>query len=253
MGIHKQLVKLLGEGPFESTARRAYGAYRDHLPGRLVSREELKSRHYDQLTAQIAKMSVSDGDNCVDIGAHAGAILRTLVKLSPSGQHWAFEPIPNLAEQLQRRFPKVHVMQAALSDRSGRAEFRYLPESAGYSSLLPRPGVEAGKKVRILDVTVRRLDDCLDPEIPISLIKIDVEGAEASVLKGAAVTLQRHRPVVVFECAPTRLTDCVPALTQARLHISFLSDYVSGRRKKLDEVIKIGLRQHEYYYVAARE
>jgi hypothetical protein len=46
---------------------------------------------------------------------------------------------------------------------------------------------------------VQRLDDALDAGYAPDLLKIDVEGAEGLVLRGAQATLERHRPIVVFE------------------------------------------------------
>jgi hypothetical protein len=53
--------------------------------------------------------------------------------------------------------------------------------------------------VERVSVRTERLDDVLADGPPPALIKIDVEGAELGVLKGAVETLQRHRPHVLFE------------------------------------------------------
>jgi Methyltransferase FkbM domain len=50
-----------------------------------------------------------------------------------------------------------------------------------------------------ITVRVERLDGALPPDYVPALVKIDVEGTEAEVLRGAIETLRRHRPVVVFE------------------------------------------------------
>src|SRR5262245_34391221 len=63
--------------------------------------------------------------NCVDIGASFGGYLKQMVVIAPLGRHHAFEPIPQLAEDLKRKFPSAHIHPMALSDHSGTAKFHY--------------------------------------------------------------------------------------------------------------------------------
>jgi FkbM family methyltransferase len=251
--MRSQAVRLLSGTRVERAARSGYNAWRALLPAALLSADEAKSRVYDRQTIEIAAGALATGGNTIDAGAHCGGILRHLLRLSPQGEHWAFEPIPNLAQQLRRRYPRARVEQVALSDFSGAAEFHFLPEAAAYSSLLTRNDVEVGQSVRLLPVQVRQLDDVIPEDLPIAFIKIDVEGAEAAVLRGAARLLERHHPVVVFECAPARLADCIPTLESAGLRISLPADFIAGRRRRLDDVMNLGRERHEFYYVASSE
>lgn len=249
--MRQQLVKLLSGTRFESVARMTYATLLTRVPPKLLSHDAQKSREYDRLTIEIATRSLSSGGNTVDAGAHCGFILKHLVRQSPAGQHWAFEPLPNLAAQLRRRFPTVHVEQVALSDYCGIGNFRFLPAASAYSSLLPRPHMEVGSVVRQLAVDVRRLDDIIPEDVSIEFIKIDVEGAEAAVLRGAAKLLTSRRPVVVFECDPADLLNCIAILEECDLRVSLLADFLTGRRKSRDELISRSQAQHEYYYAAS--
>jgi FkbM family methyltransferase len=244
------VAKLVAGGPFEWFARDVFYAYVDHIPSPLLPADAVRGRNYDRLTVEIAAQALSCGGNSIDIGANAGHILKSLTKLSPMGSHWAFEPIPRFAMRLRQKFPNVTVEQLALSDHNAVETFNYLPEDPAYSSLLRRPDLEAGLKVQRLRVDVRRLDDCIPRGIPISFIKIDVEGSEAAVLRGAAQLLRNFRPVVVFECAAMKLTECTPTLEQAGLQISLLADYMNGRKRTAAEVMRIGSEHGEFYYVA---
>jgi FkbM family methyltransferase len=237
----------------ERAARSGYNAYRAILPATLLSADEAKARTYDRQTIEIAARVLGSGGNSVDAGAHCGGILRHLLRLSPQGEHWAFEPIPNLAQQLRRRFPRARVEQIALSDYSGTDEFRFLPEAAAYSSLLIRPDVEVGNSVSVLPVQVRRLDDVIPADLPIALIKIDVEGAEAAVLRGATGVLAKCQPVVIFECSPARLADCIPPLEHAGLRLWLPEDFITGSHRALSEVMKLGTERDEFCYVASGE
>ena len=179
----------------------------------------------------LLREALAEGGNSIDVGANAGHILKSLVSISPSGSHWAFEPIPRFATHLRKHFPMVSVRQLALSDRAGLMDFRFLPRDPAYSSLLTRPEIEAGQEVELLPTEVRELDDCIPGDTPIAFIKIDVEGAEAEVLRGAVRLLQRCKRVVVFECSTTILTDCIPILEQAGLRVSLLADYIARHKE----------------------
>ena len=253
MDMRRQAVRLLSGTRAELLARSSYNICRTLLPAAMLPADEAKSRLYDRQTIEIAARTLSIGGNTVDAGAHCGDILKHLLRLSPRGEHWAFEPIPNLARQLCRRFPRARVEEVALSDFSGTAVFRFLPDAAAYSSLLSRTDVEAGRPVRLLHVQVRRLDDLIPEDLPIAFIKIDVEGAEAALLRGAAGVLKRCKPVVIFECAPDKLADCIPTLEDAGLRISHLTDFISGKRRGLEEVMQVGRERDEFCYVASSE
>jgi hypothetical protein len=87
-----------------------------------VSGDAAKARVYDRLTIEFARRVLARNGNSVDVGAHCGDILKALVKIAPAGSHWAFEPIPNLAAQLRKRFPGVQVEQVALDLGSSRLQ-----------------------------------------------------------------------------------------------------------------------------------
>jgi FkbM family methyltransferase len=251
--VRKQAVTLVSGAPFERFIWRTYNACRSCIPAAALPPAAARARAYDRMTVEIARRALSGSGNSIDVGAHYGSILKELVRISPAGSHWAFEPIPHLARQLHKGFPAVMVCQLALSDYTGSTEFRFLPGSPAYSSLIARPQVEAGQLVRSLRVLVRQLDDCIPEQVPIAFIKIDVEGAEPEVLRGAAGLLRRDHPVVVFESAPARVAECADTLAGAGLHLWFLADYLAGRRRELPELLTTGRERGEYYYVASKD
>jgi len=154
-------------------------------------------RDHELTAALLAEVLVPDSD-CVDAGAHAGAVLEQMVKLAPHGRHVAWEPLPELAGRLRERFPGVEVRQAALSDRAGTRDFAHVTADPGWSGFVARPS-PAGGPVETISVRTERLDDALPSGVRPALVKIDVEGAEEEVLRGATATLAAHRPIVLFE------------------------------------------------------
>ena len=150
---------------------------------------------------RLLAFSLATDSNCVDVGANRGTVLAEMQRFAPNGHHVAFEPLPHLSKLLGRAFPGVEVHEAALSNRTGKADFAYVHgTSEGWSGLVFRP-LPTGEKAEVehIEVQLAVLDDVLAPTYHPSVIKIDVEGAEQQVLEGAMRTLKRHRPIVVFE------------------------------------------------------
>jgi FkbM family methyltransferase len=133
------------------------------------------------------------GSNCIDVGANHGNMLEQMVRLAPAGRHLAFEPIPELADDLRRRFPTASVFPVALSDSNGTARFSCVVGDEALSGLSDR---QLSRSNNIVHYEVSTA--CLDDVAP-AFIKIDVEGAEFAVLNGARDTLKRHKPTIWFE------------------------------------------------------
>ena len=176
---------------------------------------------------------VAPDTNAIDIGCHIGSFLQTLVTLAPHGHHHAFEPVAHKAAWLRRKFPNVAVHAVALSDATGAAEFHVNMQQSSYSGLKPR-GPE-GRFERV-EVPCRMLDDEMAGQPRIGFVKIDVNGAESRVLRGARAFLRRDRPCLLLECTRSGLDDYgVPSdevhalLTQEcgyRVHL--LKDWLEG-------------------------
>lgn len=169
----------------------------DRLYSRVVPsarRAQLDMRHLDMLLA----FTLAPDSNCVDVGAHSGAVLREMVRLAPHGRHIAYEPLPGFAAALAGEFPGVDVRQAAASDRAGEVEFRHVIDYPEFSGMRERayPGEQ---RVEKLTVRTESLDASLPDGYVPHFLKIDVEGAEQLVLEGAIETIARHRPLIFFE------------------------------------------------------
>lgn len=177
----------------DESAVRAYEKLQ-HVRGGPTAWRNL--REHDRVRLLAAAVLSEDSD-CIDVGAHSGLLLDTFVSLAPRGRHIAYEPVPAVAAGLAERYPGVDVRRAAVSDEAGETSFvvhRDLPtrssmRSVGYSDA----------ETETITVPVERLDDALPPEMSPALLKIDVEGAEHLVLRGAMGMLTEHRPLVLFE------------------------------------------------------
>ncbi|MBS1660700.1 MAG: FkbM family methyltransferase [Bacteroidetes bacterium] len=155
---------------------------------------------YDRLTRAVLKKAVKPGSNIIDVGCHQGEILEQALRLSPQGQHTGFEPIPYLYDALQEKFgDKAAIYSTALYDQEGESEFFIVRNEPGYSGLRRR-SLEFTPDYQPVRVSLKRLDGFFPGQQKIHFIKLDVEGAELQVLKGAQALLLRDKPVILFEC-----------------------------------------------------
>ena len=186
----RERVRLLAaRAGVESQIRSAY-----HLINRTARREGRDNEHLRVLLAA----TLAPDSSCIDVGAHDGGVLREIVRCAPLGRHIAYEPLPELAAALARDYPQVDVRNAALSDHDGAASFLHDHTEPMRSTLHAHAFTDRDNTTSIT-VRVERLDGALPAGLVPTLVKIDVEGAEAEVFRGAVETLRRHRPLIVFE------------------------------------------------------
>lgn len=177
-------------------------------PGPRFWYRALRARWRDQ-RAEIGALTAAlrPGEAAADVGANKGSDPPWLSRaVGPSGRVVAFEPQPALADYLVRacraaRLENVVVEAAGVSEAGGTRTL-FVPgaggPSPGASLEPPAPG---GGVARRIAVPVVRLDDYFRAEPRrVGAIKVDVEGHELAVLRGAEETLSHHGPVVVFEC-----------------------------------------------------
>jgi FkbM family methyltransferase len=161
---------------------------------------ELREIHLEEprIRAVIDRYVTADS-NCVDIGCHYGSVLSHFCRIAPRGRHVAFEAIPGKVRFLRRKFPDVEIQELALSDRAGMVAFHINRGASGFSGLAPHGKGEFER----IEVRCARLDDVLPRDRRFPFVKLDVEGAELFVLKGATEFLARDRPALLFECGPS--------------------------------------------------
>jgi FkbM family methyltransferase len=172
-----------------------------------IDRSEWLGRHiyvtgeYEPATTRLFKQLLRPGDVVVDIGANAGYFtLLSAMRVGEAGKVISFEPIPGVRRQLEEnielnRLRNCVVRGEAIFNMDGSRSFFQGPtDHLGVSSLRNLDDCSS-----VFTVASARLDDVLANEPKISLIKIDIEGAECHALEGMMRCLERHRPAVIVE------------------------------------------------------
>jgi FkbM family methyltransferase len=174
---------------------------------------ELKSGTFENHEMGFVSCFLREGMNVLDIGAHHGLYTLLASKLvGRSGKVFAFEPSPRERKRLKQHLKlnacaNVKVEDFALGSVDGLADLFVVDGEEDYCNSLRPPAVRA--KTRKVAVEISTLDGFLERERigRVDFIKIDVEGAELEVLKGASKLLDsRERPVFLIEVYDTRTT-----------------------------------------------
>lgn len=163
--------------------------------------ENIGDMSNNMIARKLLEGMCTSGRAFVDVGSHIGSVIDGVSRSSKPSVILAVEAIPSKAENLKRKFPNAVVNSCAVGDRDCDISFFVDTRQSGYSSLHPTRNKQHLVEI---DVPMRQLDDLLADYEP-DLIKIDVEGAELSALRGARKTLERCKPVVMFESGPNEV------------------------------------------------
>jgi FkbM family methyltransferase len=159
---------------------------------------------HEPWTTAFINNSVKPGMVALDIGANVGAHALRLAKLvGPAGRVIAFEPMSWAFAKLKRNASLNAGFNLTL-ENIGLADF----EGTRRLKIASRVPLDPGKgDFDEEDIRLMRLDDYLSerPVERVDFIKIDVDGMDYKVLRGAAASLRRYRPLMIAELAPAYL------------------------------------------------
>jgi FkbM family methyltransferase len=163
--------------------------------GKILDREYVAAWH------QFRFFKTGEVQVLVDVGAHDGWYAKRAALYFPLKRSILIEPLPSNAAGLRKLgLPGLKVVEAAMSDKKGRAKFT-VSQTAQASSLLEMsPGMTEAYQLDMsgqekIEVAVGTLDALCDEENieRIDLLKIDVQGAEKLLLAGAKNALRRTK------------------------------------------------------------
>ncbi len=221
--INKRSIKVYYKLPsgLRQRLRGIYGAYRTNNPKRFIAaeidgikydldlNEEIDNSIYYQgcfepMTVRLIEKYVKSGMTVVDIGANVGChTLRFAKQVGPSGKVIAFEPTKYAYEKLQKNvalnlLKNITVEKTALSDEAAKSR------TVNFKSSYP------------LDNKVKRAKDTIDFTTlddyvaghnvgKVDVIKLDVDGYEYKIIRGALETIKADKPIIITELGVSTL------------------------------------------------
>jgi len=192
-------------------------------------RLKLPTRHYRMFPHDYEKSSFDffrkhckKGATTIDIGAHIGLYSVFFAKLT-GGKVYSFEPTPSTVDVLKETIRinkcngQVTVIQAAVSEKPGTAVFftSKTEDVSTSNSLVDFDLGEAYQREGSYEVTVTSVDEFVkDNNLTVNFLKIDAEGVELEVLKGARNTFLQQKPVAILGLHPFAYANKVSTLSQ---------------------------------------
>ncbi|HUR41140.1 MAG TPA: FkbM family methyltransferase [Verrucomicrobiae bacterium] len=169
-----------------------------------------------ELTVCAACLHQENAPVILDVGANVGYWSSQLAQLLAARRPkiYAFEPVPSTFAKLMKSVETLDLahtviaIPAAVRDRSGPVAISYAPWDSLLAQVVKeKPNIRVGNRIAYAASTT--LDDfCRTFDIVPSLIKVDVEGSEVDVLKGATSLLKGPAPpYVAFEFNPLTLSE----------------------------------------------
>jgi FkbM family methyltransferase len=160
---------------------------------------------YESKTLTFVLRSITDGGVFVDVGANIGGYT---IRAAKKARVYALEPHPRNFQllafnvKLNDRQNYVKTLRTAAASYVGKAKLVVSNYHGRHSLLESRSRMEPRNHLTI-EVDATTLDSILVGEDHVDIIKIDVEGAEPLVLKGAEDALKRTKIVIIESTLPS--------------------------------------------------
>lgn len=164
----------------------------------------LRNRGLGYTAMELADVLPPEAKVIVDVGAHHGDYADALDFLFQPDRILAVEANPRLSEPLHARFaghPRIEVMSTAAGEREGEIDFNVYEFDAASSFYVCEPGhlsafgcPEGSETIKVPMTTLTRILD--ERGLPhVDLLKLDCQGAELAILRGAGQALSRVRAI----------------------------------------------------------
>jgi FkbM family methyltransferase len=171
-----------------------------------IGRAIVLTGEYEPYVARHVRAMLRPGDTFVDIGANVGYFTLLAASLvGPEGTVIAFEPSPDNCRLLRRSLAQngltnVRLVEKAVAEAAHAVSFS--GGGADSNARILRAEEVQGREEHFAHVEALTLDEALQGQPRVDLIKMDIEGAEPRAWQGMQGVLRQHRPVIISEYAP---------------------------------------------------
>jgi FkbM family methyltransferase len=219
--VKKIAAKLFTKLPFSWYARMSINGFRMHLFPTLLTHNLFADKRYRAADDAVYRTYLRKGDTAIDAGANIGSstLLMSLL-VGETGRVLSFEPSKRFYSYLKRNialngYNNIQAYNYALGDKATELAFNEQREDD--TTYRIEPGVDTGVVVK-----VHTLDSYTSGISHVRLLKIDVEGYELFVLRGAQQTLQKTEILYIeFSTNNLRATGTNPSHILDALHHYF--------------------------------
>lgn len=194
-----QLAQKMGQH-YEAPAPLFWGEKMQVVTGETVSRGLLTFGYAENALTALMLFIISDRDSVVDIGTHFGYEAMLACRLvGDAGSVVCFEPNPTAADMAHKnlsKYPQAKLHQKAVGSCLGILKLQNKPiQESAFNSITETQQISG-----FVEVSVTTLDkEFEDRTKAIDFVKVDVEGFELDVLKGAHNILTEDAPILVLE------------------------------------------------------
>lgn len=168
---------------------------------------------YEAIELGVLEQVTAKSNVILDVGANIGLYSCLAAKHAPKrAKIIAFEPVVENQDYLQRNIeqnelPSIVVEPMAVGEKSGDIKIYLVENSIGTHSVSSKNALES---TTFTTVPVVTLDEYVAKKLkkPVDVLKVDVEGYEGSVLRGAKALLKKDKPTLFIEFVPFHLENC---------------------------------------------
>jgi FkbM family methyltransferase len=212
----------------------------DLVPGDVISDSIAFTGLWDlRLTRRVCRLA-QRGGTMIDVGAHLGYFSLLWAAGNPNNRCFAFEASPRNTDLLMRNVghnavaPRIDIIPRAAGKGTGTVSFDLgPPDQRGWGGISPGAGADA------VNVNVVRIDEAVAPPGDVSLLKIDVEGADTWALMGCERLLRARRvKEICFEQNKPRMAALGIAAGEAEAYLRSVGYSASAQSDPAAEVVE---------------